>query len=78
MDFEFTVEQKDIQKACNQRFIAIHFPEKYGGQGLGLLEDVIITEEFFRADSTLGGAIVHVKLGSEFMGEQMKSKKYGC
>ncbi|RJX15583.1 hypothetical protein CW703_05445 [Candidatus Bathyarchaeota archaeon] len=31
----------------------VHFPEKYGGQGLGLLEDVIITEEFCRADSTL-------------------------
>ena len=98
MDFEFTVEQKDIQKAarefaqaeftaekareydlkeefpfelwkkaCNQGFIAVHFPEKYGGQGLGLLEDVIITEEFCRADSTLGGAIVHVKLGSEII-----------
>ncbi len=88
---EFTVEKArefdlkeefpfDIwKKACNQGFIAVHFPEKYGGQGLGLLEDVIIIEEFCRVDSTIGMAITHVKLGSEIIlkhGNEEQKEKY--
>jgi len=83
MDFEFTDQQKEIQRAAREfaekeftsergreldekyefpwdlykkaaqlGFIGISFPEEYGGQGLGCIEECIIAEEFNRADST--------------------------
>jgi alkylation response protein AidB-like acyl-CoA dehydrogenase len=88
MDFEFTTEQKDIQKAvrdfCKGKFdkelameldqthefpmrlfkraaklgfIGIGFPDKYSGQGLGVIEKCIVCEELCRADSTIGSAL---------------------
>ena len=33
------------RKACELGFIGIHIPEEYGGQGYGVLENAIITEE---------------------------------
>jgi acyl-CoA dehydrogenase len=60
------------KKAGKQGFIGVHFPEEYGGQGLGVLEMALIWEEFFRVDSTLAhilwgqeGADIVVNFGSE-------------
>ncbi|MDI9610177.1 MAG: acyl-CoA dehydrogenase family protein [Archaeoglobales archaeon] len=46
------------KKACELGFIGTHFPEEYGGAGMGCLENIIVTEEFCRADSTIGSAII--------------------
>lgn len=96
VNFEFTQEQKDIQKAarefavneftkeraeeydkkeefpfelwkkaCELGFIGVHFPEEYGGAGMGILENALIVEEFCRADSTIGSAIILADFSSE-------------
>jgi alkylation response protein AidB-like acyl-CoA dehydrogenase len=60
------------RKAGKLGFIGVHFPEEYGGQGLGVLEMCLIWEEFFRVDSTLAhilwgqeGADIVVNFGTE-------------
>ncbi len=66
------------RKACSLGFIAVYFPEEYGGQGLGMLEHVIIVEELSRADSSIGAALAAVPIGSEiilkFGSEEQKQK----
>ncbi len=64
-DKEMIIEQaktqafpKDIlKKAGELGFIGIHFDEAYEGGGLGLFEDVLVTETFCQKDSTLGAAL---------------------
>ncbi|MCQ4153211.1 MAG: acyl-CoA dehydrogenase [Archaeoglobales archaeon] len=46
------------KKACELGFIGIHFPEEFGGGGLGCLENIIVAEELCRADSTIGSALI--------------------
>jgi len=59
---------KDIyKKAAKLGFIGCYFDEKYGGQGLGLLENVLIQEEFCRVDSTLGSAMFTGLFGSDMI-----------
>jgi len=53
------------KKACHLGFIGIHYPEEFGGQGLGLLENVLVMEAFCRVDSGIGSALGSVDLGSE-------------
>ncbi len=98
MDFDFTKELRDIQKAarefaegefdpdavleydqnqefpstiwkkaCDLGFVGMHLPEEHGGQGLGLLENVLITEAFCRQDSGMGIALALSDLGSEII-----------
>jgi alkylation response protein AidB-like acyl-CoA dehydrogenase len=42
------------KKACELGFVGVHFPEEYSGQGLGVLENIIIADEFCARDSTTG------------------------
>ena len=73
------------KKACELGFIGVHFPEEYGGAGLGYLENTLIAEEFCRADSTIGSAIilsdfsseVIMKFGSEEQKEEVLPKVAG-
>lgn len=53
------------KKACELGFIGVHFPEEYGGAGMGILENTLIVEEFCRADSTIGSAIILSDFSSE-------------
>ncbi len=53
------------KKACELGFIGVHFPEEYGGAGMGILENALIVEEFCRADSTIGSAIILADFSSE-------------
>jgi acyl-CoA dehydrogenase len=53
--------------ACELGFIGVHFPEVYGGQGLGLLEHALIVEAFCRQDSGLGTALALSDFGSEMI-----------
>ncbi len=43
----------------------MHYPEEFGGQGLGLLECLLAIEAFCRADSGIGSALATADLGSE-------------
>lgn len=53
------------EKAGELGFIGIHFPEAYGGQGYGSLENALIVEEFCRRDSSIGSAILLCDFASE-------------
>ena len=98
MDFEFTIEQIDIQraarefakgefdqdasleydrnqqfpqsiwkKACELGFVGVHYPETYGGQGCGLMENALIAEVFCQQDSGIGIALALSDFGSEMI-----------
>ena len=73
---EFPV--KIWEKAADLGFIGIHFPEAYSGQGLGVLENILIAEEFCRRDSSIGSAVVLSAFASEcilrFGDDWMKEK----
>ncbi len=67
------------KKAAKLGFIGCYFDEKYGGQGLGLLENVLIEEEFCRVDSTLGSAMFTGLFGSDLVleyGTEDQKMKY--
>ena len=55
------------KKAAQLGFIGLHYPEEFGGQGLSLLENVLVIESFCRADSGIGSALSLVDLGSELL-----------
>jgi alkylation response protein AidB-like acyl-CoA dehydrogenase len=55
------------KKACELGFIGMHLPEEHGGQGLGLLENVMITEAFCQQDSGMGIALSLSDFGSEII-----------
>jgi Acyl-CoA dehydrogenases len=77
-DQEHKVPLELYKKAAETGFIGVHFPEEYGGQGLGIFENTLIVEELCRADSTLGTATFIPKFASElilrFGNEEEKSK----
>jgi alkylation response protein AidB-like acyl-CoA dehydrogenase len=53
------------KKAAQLGFVGIHYPEEFGGQGLGLFENLLVIEAFCRADSGIGSALSTVDLGAE-------------
>jgi len=53
------------RKAAELGFVGMHFPEEYGGAGYGCLENVLVVEEFCRADSTLGSAVLLCDFATE-------------
>lgn len=70
---------KEIWKrACELGFTGIHFPEKYGGQDYGILENALVVEAFCRQDSGIGIALSLGDFASEiilrFGSEDQKSK----
>lgn len=57
--------KKIWQKAADLGFIGIHFPEQYSGQGLGVLENIIVADEFCARDSSIGSAVILASFASE-------------
>ncbi len=55
------------KKACDLGFQGVHFPESYGGQGLGLLDHALIIEAFCRQDSGIGTALGLSDFGAEMV-----------
>jgi alkylation response protein AidB-like acyl-CoA dehydrogenase len=55
------------KRACELGFIGIHFPEIYGGQELGALENVLVVEEFCRQHPGIGVALGLADFGSEMI-----------
>jgi alkylation response protein AidB-like acyl-CoA dehydrogenase len=70
--------EKIWKKAADYGFIGVHFPEKYSGQELGVLENILIAEEFCSRDSTIGSAVILSGFASEcllrFASEELKAK----
>ena len=67
------------KKACELGFIGMHVPERYGGQGLGLLENAIVAEEFCCQHSGVGIALSLSDFGSEMIlrfGNDVQREKY--
>lgn len=55
------------KKACELGFLGLHYPEEYGGQGLGIFENVLVVEEFCRRDSGIGTALALSDFSSEII-----------
>jgi alkylation response protein AidB-like acyl-CoA dehydrogenase len=67
------------KKACELGFVGIHFPEQYGGQGYGVLENALVVEEFCRHDSGLGIALSDADSSSEMIlryGNETQKERY--
>ena len=67
------------KRACELGFVGMHFPEKYGGQDLGVLENVLVVEAFCRQDSGIGVALGLSDFGSEMIlrfGKDDQKKRY--
>jgi len=57
--------EKIREKAAELGFIGIHYPEKYYGGDLGVLENVLLAEEFCKKDSSIGIALMLSGFASE-------------
>ncbi|MEW6668552.1 MAG: acyl-CoA dehydrogenase family protein [Thermodesulfobacteriota bacterium] len=67
------------KKACKLGFVGIHYPEEYGGQAYGVLENALVTEAFCRQDSGLGIALSHGDSAAEMIlryGTKEQKEKY--
>ncbi len=67
------------KRACELGFIGMHIPEEYGGQELGILDNVLVVEEFCRQNSGIGMALVLSGFGSEMIlrfGSDDQREKY--
>ncbi len=67
------------KKACELGFVGLDFPEEYGGQGYGLLEKVLVTEEFCRCGAGAGISVMGSNFGSKIVlrrGSEEQKKKY--
>src|SRR4030042_2636214 len=110
MDFEFTKEQMDMQRAAREfaeaefekhcvveldrnhqfpweiwkkaiqlGFVGLDIPEEYGGQGYGLLERVLVTEQFCRYGASVGTSVLGTYFGSKIIlkrGSENQRRKY--
>ena len=78
LDRKHQFPTKIWQKAADLGFIGVHFPEEFSGQGLGVLENILIAEEFCRRDSSIGCAMILANFGSEcilrFGSQELKAK----
>jgi len=57
----------------------MHYPEEFGGQGLSLMENVLVIEAFCRVDSGIGSALSLVDLGAELIlkfGSQEQMRRF--
>ncbi len=71
-----TFPEEIWQKATELGFVGTHFPATYSGGDMGILESVLIIEEFCRKDSSIGGALAMTAYASEcilrFGSEELK------
>jgi alkylation response protein AidB-like acyl-CoA dehydrogenase len=71
---------RDIwKKACDLGFIGLHYPDEFGGQGLGVMENTIVVEEFCRRDSGVGTALALADFSAEILmrhGTEEQKKRY--
>jgi len=63
-DREGTYPLEAINKAHDLGLLNVTIPEKYGGQGMSALDEIIICEEIARGDPGFGTAAYHTMLAS--------------
>ncbi len=67
------------KKAAELGFIGIHFPEAFGGEGLGVMENILVAEELCRGDSSVGACLMLADFASEIVlhfGSDEQKKKW--
>jgi acyl-CoA dehydrogenase len=55
------------KKAADLGLIGIHFPERYSGQGMGVMENILVCEELCRGDSSVGICLSLAGFSSEIL-----------
>lgn len=65
LDKESRFPEDIRKKAAELGFIGIHYPEEYNGSGLGIMENVLLCEEFCKKDSSLGTGLMLSGFASE-------------
>lgn len=68
-----------LKKCSELGFVAIDFPEEYGGAGYGLLEKCLILEEFCRVGASVGMTLGSCQFASKIIlrsGSEEQKKKY--
>jgi alkylation response protein AidB-like acyl-CoA dehydrogenase len=78
-DQTHTFPKEIWKKAAQSGFIGVHFPQEYGGRGTGIMENILIVEEFCRGDSGVGVALSLADFSSEVIlrfGTPEQKKKY--
>jgi alkylation response protein AidB-like acyl-CoA dehydrogenase len=68
-----------VKKARNLGFSTIKIPEEYGGMGLTLFEEVLVTEEFYRVSPGMGNACLSSSFGCELLilfGNEEQKERY--
>ena len=66
-DREETFDYDIWRKACKLGFVGLNIKEEYGGQGLGIFELCLVTEEFWAVDAGIGTAIISTAFGAELL-----------
>lgn len=56
-----------LEEAARYDLVAPHVPARYGGAGMSLLEDLLVTEELWRADPGVGGSVAAAGFGTEML-----------
>ncbi|MBN2033361.1 MAG: acyl-CoA/acyl-ACP dehydrogenase [Deltaproteobacteria bacterium] len=56
-ELEHRFPREIYKKAAQLGFVGADYPERIGGGGMGILENVLVVEEFCKADSGIGMAI---------------------
>lgn len=67
LDEKHEYPEKIWKKAADLGFIGIHFPEEYSGQGLGVMENILVAEELCRGDSSVGACLILADFASEIV-----------
>jgi alkylation response protein AidB-like acyl-CoA dehydrogenase len=78
-DRDETFDETIFKKAAELGFLGIFIDEKYGGPGLGIIEQCILQEEFSAVDLGMGSAILVSCFGSEIIqafGTEEQKMKY--
>ena len=78
-DRDETFDEGILKKAAELGFIGIFLHEKYGGAGLGSLEQCLVQEEFSAVDLGMAVAILSACFGSEIIaafGTEEQKKQY--
>ncbi|WP_202320161.1 acyl-CoA dehydrogenase family protein [Archaeoglobus neptunius] len=68
-----------VKKARKLGFSTVKIPEEYGGMGLTLFEEVLVTEEFYRVSPGIGNACLSSAFGTELLvlfGSEEQKERY--
>lgn len=67
------------KKIMELGFIGIHMPDKYGGGGMGMIENILVAETLARCDSTLGTSLMFSLSGIEsiaYLGDENQKETF--